>query len=149
MRALLDHEIDIAIEGMHERNPSLNYKHLFNEKASIYRLKSLNKQIKLPIITRREHIITNRIFKTLNLEAGPEANSVEAVAILIASGKCCGILPIHYAKSLSQSIPLCRIENAPSIEVEFNAVTDPRRELPLCAEKFLEILLERCEMNKK
>jgi DNA-binding transcriptional LysR family regulator len=141
IRALLDRRVDIAIKGVYEKNPSLEYLDLFEETHRLYWLpaQSANPR-QLPLVFRAVQPFVEDALTRLGFTRGPEAIGLESVATLIATGHYVGLLPTHYARMLPARLGLQEVPDSPTYRVMFSAVTNPLRPLPRAAEKLLELL---------
>lgn len=140
--AVLKNEIDVAIMVLHERTNSLSYHFLFDEVQGIYCAKAVPSNIRLPLVNRNQHRIVRQVFEEYGFDVGPTANSAESVASLIATSKYYGVLPCHYADAISHVIPLRQVDDTRTINVSFYAITNQFKDMSLCVEKFITLLLE-------
>ncbi|PTN42959.1 LysR family transcriptional regulator, partial [Achromobacter xylosoxidans] len=71
---------------------------------------------------------------------GPEATGLEAIAMLVSSGHCVGLLPAHYADSVSRRHALTRLPGGPTYENTLCAITEVSRPGSRAVELFLRLL---------
>ncbi|WP_416260861.1 LysR family transcriptional regulator [Gibbsiella quercinecans] len=152
IQALLDRKLDIAVKGImeHQKVISLRYIELYSESHQLYFIASELPGEKRPVVFRRQQAFVEESIARLGYRRGPEANGIEAVAMLIATGQYVGILPTHYAERLRPELPLQEVPGTPRWEVKHYAVTHGSRPLSPAAETMLKLLLaaHRWQGNK-
>lgn len=150
VQALLERRLDMAVRGVSEQMVSLEYTALFNEYQRIYYRPTDDIPVStLPLVFRPSHGLVADALKRYNFSKGPEAMGLEAVATLISTGQCCGMLPVHYARMLSYSMPIEEIPDSPEYPVPFHAITNPSRPLTPSTDLFLSLLKEEVEKTGK
>lgn len=140
-RALIDRRIHVAIQGTHERSPSLRYVELFDEVHFVYASgATLEAGGAMQLVNRLGQPFVSQALANHDFSPGPDAVGLDSVALLIRSGQYCGILPRHYADLLPANWDLRVVPDSRSYSVQFCAVTDTTRPLSPSANRFLEIL---------
>lgn len=140
-RALQERRIHVAIQGVHVRSPSLRYVELFDEPHFIYASNDANNvRTHLPLVNRVGQPFVSSALSDHGFIQGPDAIGLDSVALLLRSGRYCGILPRHYAELLPQVWGLNVVAESPDFTVKFCAVTDSCRPLPPSGIRFLELL---------
>jgi len=140
-RALVDRRIHVAIQGAHERSPSLRYVDLFEEVHFVYASAStLETGGRMLLVNRLGQPFVSQAIANHDFERGPDAIGLDSVALLIRSGQYCGILPRHYADLLPTSWDFRIVPESQTYSARFCAVTDSTRPLTPSANRFLEIL---------
>lgn len=145
VKGLVDGQYHTAIVGLCNEMHSLNYIYLFNEYQKPYYLKSAaDTYMQLPFVinpaAQALELGTQQYLQ--GYEKGPEAYGLQSVAFLISSGEYVGMLPPHFVKQLSVAIDLECVPDVKEYTIPFYALTYSGRALPLCAERFIEILQE-------
>lgn len=146
--ALMERKLDIVIKGIHEahpRVPDFHYLELFEETHRLYYVKRAEGEgagspAQLPVVFRASQPFVEEVIEQLGYRRGPEAIGMESVAMLVGSSHYAGILPMHYAAMLKQSLPLVEMPDSPTFRVKIYAVTNGARPLPIAAQKMLELL---------
>lgn len=140
-RALVDRRIHVAIQGTHERSPSLRYVELFEEVHFVYASgATLDAGGRMLLVNRLGQPFVSQALANHDFERGPDAVGLDSVALLIRSGQYCGILPRHYADLLPQRWDFRIVPESQSYSARFCAVTDASRPLSPSASRFLEVL---------
>lgn len=146
IKRLTDGNFHIAIAGTYNEAYSLNAAFLFNEYQKIYCHKSVSKQYKkLPFIINPASLALqapNAQELVKEYKRGPEAFGLQSVAFLINSRKFIGMLPINLAEQLNTSLDIECVPDSKEYSIPFYAITYAGRALPLCAERFIKILIE-------
>lgn len=143
IQALLDRRLDVAVRGVSERMTSLEYIELFQEYQRIYyspRSHTPADVHALPLVYRPSHGLVHNALTQHGFEKGPSALGLEAVATLILTGRCCGMLPVHYAKMLAVTMPIEEVPRSPEYVIPFCAVINPTRPLTPSASLLMELL---------
>lgn len=143
IQALLDRRLDIAVRGISERMISLEYTELFQERQRIYYSPQAHTPADirtLPLVYRPSHGLVHDALTEHGFQQGPNAVGLEAVATLISTGRCCGMLPVHYADMLAVTMSIEEVPQSPEYIVPFCAVTNPARPLTPSADLLLGLL---------
>ncbi|WP_449429944.1 LysR family transcriptional regulator [Pseudomonas putida] len=140
-RALMDRRIHVAIQGTHERSPTLRYVELFEEVHFVYASgATLDANAPMLLVNRLGQPFVSQALANHDFNRGPDAIGLDSVALLIRSGQYCGILPRHYADLLPPSWDFRVVPETQSYSAKFCAVTDATRPLSPSGTRFLEIL---------
>lgn len=137
-QALRMNKVDIAIRGHYQEDSEFSYLPLYLEEHYIY---ALHADAQLPLVYR-EHPYVHRALQETALVAGPTAEGLESIGLLIASGDYCGLLPSHFAQQLRSCYPLVRLRHAPSYSHQICAVTAPDHPMTHRARFFLQLLAD-------
>lgn len=133
----------IAIDDILSKCPNTDFCFLFNEVEKVYYSADTQQQVHdLPIVYRPNSNLLQRVMSEYAYKKGPSAYGLQAVASFIATGNFVGLLPVHYAERLKSRYPLEVVPGSPVMDVPFFALTNATRPLPLCGERFLDILKE-------
>lgn len=125
-RALLDKDVHIAIRGKYHHDSIYFYKSLFIETQKLYISKSVSTERTLPLI-HRSHPFIETLLAAGSYTLGPEAEGLESVATLIATGRFVGLLPVNYASQVSKRYPLKEVQKTPVFNNQICAITDFKR----------------------
>ena len=140
-QALRQNRVDIAIRGQYANDGEFTYQPLFIETHRVYVSKQAKpaERKRLPLVYR-SHPYVQQALDTGDYSRGPEAGGLEAIGVLIATGRYQGLLPKHYGELLAKRYDLQLRRGSPSFSHPICAVTQSSRPLTHRAELFLKIL---------
>lgn len=141
--ALRERRLEVAIRGMYKKDRVFDYRELFVETHRVYRLATAARSPKpaLPLIYRA-HPFVEQAITAHGFEKGPDAGGLEAIALLIVTGRYAGLLPEHYAKLVSERHRLRASPKDPVFHNTICAITEASRPLTNRVELFLDVLEE-------
>ncbi|WP_454688401.1 LysR family transcriptional regulator [Achromobacter aloeverae] len=138
--ALRERRVQVAIRGMYRREPGFDYQKLFVERHRLYVARDRKREAgSLPIVYRSQPFVLEAL-KTLGRSRGPTASGLEAVAMLVLSGKYVGLLPQYYAASFGKRRGLVEVPSGPTYDNTISAITEVSRPRTRALDLFLEIL---------
>lgn len=138
--ALRERRVQVAIRGMYRREGGFRYSPLFVERQSLYvARRHLRDAATLPLIYRSQPFV-HEALNTLGMQRGPTVSGLEAVAMLLLSGRYVGLLPQFYAASFVKRHVLAMVPDGPQYENTISAITEISRPRTRALELFLEIL---------
>ncbi|SSW67824.1 LysR family transcriptional regulator [Achromobacter agilis] len=139
-QALRERRVQVAIRGMYRRESGFNYQRLFIERHRIFAARGSVRHARgLPLVYRT-HPFVHDALGAYGFTRGPEATGLEAIAILVSTGHYVGLLPQHYADSVSRRHALTRLPGGPAYENTICAITEVSRPASRAVELFLRLL---------
>lgn len=151
-KSVIDGSRDLGIGFFHHRVPSLNYLRLFKEQHLLYcstahPASRMERSLLLGALPGYEFVdasYTDGVTETQCLEWNTVSTStnIEAVAILILSGRYVGYLPVHYAQqwvSTGQLVAL--LPETLMRSYDYHVITSSTRSRRLVASVFIEELM--------
>lgn len=140
----------LAIAGSVARVERIESRLLFKERFSLYVAAFSDRPPTLDevrargfaLVTRDSDLRSLALARELGVERRLVASGLEAVALLIAGGRCFGFLPDHLATSLPFPAPLQQVVGSESFtfDTDFALLRDRTRPLGRPADLFREIL---------
>jgi DNA-binding transcriptional LysR family regulator len=146
--ALIERRVQIAIRGVYKRVRTLRYLPLFKETHRVFYRPATAGVIGEHDDTRRfplayrPHPFVEDALATQGFQQGPEVSGLEAVAMMVATGRYVGLLPEHYVAQLSPRYEFVVLPQSPFYSMPFCAMVEEARPLTRSAETFLTLLLE-------
>lgn len=142
-RALRERRVEVAVRGMYRRDRVFDYRTLFVEVHRIYALTQATRGpgTRLPLIYRA-HPFVEQALAEHGFERGPDAGGLEAIGLLVATGRYAGMLPEHYASLVGQRYELRPLPGSPAFQNSICAITEASRPVTRRLELFLDILDE-------
>lgn len=141
-QALREHRVDIAIRGRYPGEDEFDYLPLFSETHRIYGAARKDARQRERPLVYRPHPYVDAVLAAGGHERGPQADGLEAIAILVATGDYVGLLPSHFVQQIGKRHALRARRGSPSFVHTICAVTDPSRPFTHRADLFLSILRE-------
>jgi len=146
--ALTDRRVQIAIRGAYKRIRAFRHYPLFTETHRVFYRPATAGEIRshgdtraLPLVYR-PHPFVEDALATQGFVQGLEVSGLEAVAMMVATGRYVGLLPEHYAAQLSPRYEFAVLPQSPFYSMPFCAIVEEVRPLTRAAEAFLNLLLE-------
>jgi DNA-binding transcriptional LysR family regulator len=146
--ALAERRVQIAIRGAYKRIRAFRHYPLFTETHRVFYRPAAAGEIHahgdtraLPLVYR-PHPFVEDALATQGFVQGLEVSGLEAVAMMIATGRYVGLLPEHYAAQLSPRYEFAVLPDSPFYSMPFCAIVEEVRPLTRAAEAFLNLLLE-------
>ncbi|AYB54338.1 LysR family transcriptional regulator [Ralstonia solanacearum] len=138
--ALRERRVQIAVRGMYKHDSGFNYLCLFNERQRVYTARdNLNRPRRLPLVYRQQPFVHDAL-SVHGFSRGPEATGLEAVAMFVATGHYVGLLPEHYADTVSHRYALVPLPGSPVYDNKMCAITETARPASRSLDLFLSIL---------
>jgi DNA-binding transcriptional LysR family regulator len=139
-QALRERRVQIAVRGMYRRESGFHYQRLFVERHRLFVARgSLERARDLPLVYR-SHPFVHDALGSYGFARGPDATGLEAIAMLVSSGHYLGMLPQHYADSVSRRHALTQLPDGPVYENTISAITEVSRPGTRAVELFLRLL---------
>ncbi|HEV7832104.1 MAG TPA: LysR family transcriptional regulator [Caballeronia sp.] len=146
--ALSERRVQIAIRGAYKRIRAFRHYPLFTETHRVFYRPAAAGEIHardntraLPLIYR-PHPFVEDALATQGFVQGLEVSGLEAVAMMVATGRYVGLLPEHYAAQLAPRYEFAVLPESPFYAMPFCAIVEEVRPLTRAAEAFLNLLLE-------
>jgi LysR family transcriptional regulator, transcriptional activator for bauABCD operon len=145
--ALAERRVQIAIRGAYKKMRTFRHYPLFTETHRVFYRPSTAGEIRahddtraLPLVYR-PHPFVEDALATQGFKQGLEVSGLEAVAMMVATGRYVGLLPEHYAAQLSPRYEFSVLPESPFYSMPFCAIVEEARPLTRSAEAFLDLLL--------
>ncbi len=141
--ALRENRVEIGIRGKYLEDPDFRYLELFSETHRVYVARHAKRpaSASLPLLYR-PHPYVQKAMASGRYRRGPDASGIEAIGVMVATGYYQGLLPSHYADTLTERYELRVQPQSPSFSHPICAVTNLKRPLTSRVELFLRILRE-------
>jgi len=139
-QALRERRVQIAIRGMYRRENAFNYQRLYVERHRMFVARRSARQARTLPLVYRSHPFVHDALGEYGFTRGPDASGLEAIAMLVSSGHYVGLLPQHYADSISRRFALTRVPGGPVYENAISAITEASRPASRAVELFLRLL---------
>lgn len=154
-QALTERRVDIVIQALDANGPAFRHASLFVETQKFYQLARKGRHASatgvgigtgsgsiLPLVYRPGQPFVEDALKKKLYRKGPEAQGLESVATLLATGDCVGLLPTHYAEQLASRFDLEEMTNMRSYRVTFTVSALKSRTLPHCVQALWNLLVD-------
>ena len=145
--ALVERRVQIAIRGAYRRLRTFRHYPVFTETHRVFYRPGAAGEIagdcdtrELPLVYR-PHPFVEDALTTHGFRQGPEVSGLEAVATMVATGCCVGLLPEHYVAQLSPRYEFAVLPQSPHYLMPFCAIVEEARPLTRSVEAFLNLLL--------
>jgi DNA-binding transcriptional LysR family regulator len=146
--ALTERRVQIAIRGAYKKIRTFRHYPLFTETHRVFYRPATAGEIRAHDDTRalplayRPHPFVEDALATQGFKQGLDVSGLEAVAMMVATGRYVGLLPEHYAARLSPRYEFSVLPESPVYSMPFCAIVEEARPLTRSAEAFLDLLLE-------
>ncbi|MEK6316279.1 MAG: LysR family transcriptional regulator [Burkholderia gladioli] len=146
--ALVERRVQVAIRGAYKRAAGFRHYPLFEETHRVFyrpdvagELRAAGDTRRLPLVYR-SHPFVEDALSSQGFAQGPEVVGLEAVAMMVATGHCVGLLPEHLVARLAPRYRFEVLPDSPAYSVSFCAIVEEARPVTRSVEAFLNLLLE-------
>ncbi|GAB2889003.1 LysR family transcriptional regulator [Paraburkholderia jirisanensis] len=145
--ALAERRVQIAIRGAYRQMRTFRHYPLFTETHRVFycpaaagEISALQDTRTLPL-AYRPHPFVEDALANHGFKQGMDVSGLEGIAMMVATGRCVGLLPEHYAARLAPRYEFAVLPDTPSYAMPFCAIVEEARPLTRSAETFLDLLL--------
>jgi len=146
--ALAERRVQISFRGAYRQMRTFRHYPLFTETHRVFYCPAAvgemhaNGDTRALPLAYRPHPFVEDALVNHGFTQGMEASGLEAIAMMVASGRSVGLLPEHYAARLSPRYEFDVLPDSPSYPMPFCAIVEEARPLTRSAEMFLQLLLD-------